>query len=76
MTLTRCQNWILQSLCTAAGTKPVTAADLAGRLGHNTARTEEYLGQLADMGLACAQPGAAGTRWRPSKAGQAIGTVL
>ncbi|MFC9966357.1 hypothetical protein ACFVH4_19180 [Nocardia ignorata] len=67
--LTRCQGWILQSLCAAAATAPVTAEDLGGRLNLATPRAEEYLQQLADKGLALTR----GSTWRPSSDGRLLG---
>ncbi|MCA2207685.1 hypothetical protein [Nocardia rosealba] len=76
MTLTRCQDWILQSLCAVVRQSPVTAADLAGQLHHRSQTTETYLRQLEDMGLVRPHQVSGEVGWRPSSDGLLVGTVL
>ncbi|TDP29854.1 ArsR family transcriptional regulator [Nocardia ignorata] len=76
MTLTRCQDWILQSLCSVARRAPVTAADLADQLQNQAHTTETYLRQLEDMGLVRSHQVSGEVGWRPSGDGLMVGTVL
>ncbi|MEV0684817.1 hypothetical protein AB0I35_13230 [Nocardia sp. NPDC050378] len=76
MTLTHCQDWILQSLCTAAHKSPVTAVDLAAQLHNRPQTTETYLRQLEDMGLVRSHQVSGEVGWRPSSDGLSVGTVL
>ncbi|MFC4373295.1 hypothetical protein ACFO5K_04200 [Nocardia halotolerans] len=74
--LTRCQDWVLTSLCTLSPVAPITTTDLATQLHHSVHQTEVYLQQLVEMGLVRVHEVSGAPAWRPSSDGRAIGTVL